>query len=163
MPNPILTASGRITIADSISRRPLHIAWGTGDGAWVSAPSENPTATALLNEVGRRTVTQCLFVVPDSAGSIDTGSGKLSPSPGNAPTNNLYVKANFDFADASGSVIREAAVFVGTQVAAGLPGGQQYFTPGQITDPGILLQIENFVPIFRSPAIQENFEYVITF
>ena len=158
-----LPLSGRAAIANAISKRPLHIAWGSGDGAWLTPPSESPSATALQAELGRRTATQWLFVVPDAAGSISVSSGRYSPSPGNAPTRHLYVTVDFDYAEASSAVVREVAVFSDTVVASGLPPGQMYFTPGQLTHPGIMMYVQNLVPIFRNPQTTENFSVVITF
>lgn len=160
----ILPNQGRVAIAYSIKSLPLHCAWGTGDGAWTSVvPPENPDATGLMAEIGRRTVTAIDYVVPDPAGAIIVSTGTFKLSPGGAPTKWVWIRTTFDFGDASSSVIREMAVFVDTKVQAGLPPGQAYFTPGQITDPGLLLYLENQTPIFRSPAIQENFEAVIAF
>ena len=48
-----LPMSGRAAIASAISKRPLHVAWGSGDGAWLVPPPENSTATALQSELGR--------------------------------------------------------------------------------------------------------------
>lgn len=159
----ILTKSGRVAVANAVSKRPLHLAWGTGDGAWVTPPAEDTDAVALMAEVGRRTATQWAFVVPDAAGEIDVSTGKFSLSPGNAPTNHLFIETNFDFADAAGVAIRELAVFSDTTLVAGLPSGQRYFAPAEVDDPGIMLYTENITPIFRSPATQENFRVVITF
>lgn len=158
---PILTTSGRVVIAESIAERPVHLAWGTGDGAWVSPPSEDAAATELLNEIGRREASEVSYVVPDSGGDIVLPTGVYSRSV--TPTNHLYVSTNFDFADASSSVIREIGLFVGTEVIGGLPVGQKYFVPAEVDAPGRLLHLENLAPIFRSPAIRENFEVVITF
>lgn len=154
--------SGRVVIAESIALRPLHVAWGTGDGAWTTTiPAESPNATALLAELGRHTATSTQFVVPDAAGVIVLPSGRYTVSA--TPTNHLLISTTFDFSDASSSVIREVAIFAGTEVVAGLPSGQRYFTPDQITNPGRLLYIENMAPIYRSTAIQETFKTVITF
>lgn len=163
-PSAILPHAGRVAIADAISRRPLHMAWGLGDGAWLDPiPSPAINVTALMNEVGRRTITDWKFVVSDPTGSIEVDTGRFSLSPGNAPTNNLYVTCRFDFTDAPGAVIREIALFTNTDVAGGLPPGQAYFLPAQVTAQGMLIYVQNITPIFRSPAIQENFEAVITF
>lgn len=159
----ILTKSGRVAIANAITSLPLHFAWGSGDGAWLTPPSESPNAASLIAEIGRRTATAWAYVVADAAGDIVTSTGSFSLSPGNAPTSNIWVKADFAFSDAQSSVIREVAVYSDTTVIAGLPPGQAYFTPSQIADPGILLYLENITPIFRSPTIQENFEAVISF
>lgn len=158
---PILTKSGRVVIAESIQIRPVHVAWGTGDGAWVSPPSEDGEATELISEVGRRTADLVQFVTPDEAGTIVLPTGNFSVS--ETPTNHLYIKARFTFSDASSSVIREVSAFVGTEPVAGLPAGQRYFTPSEIADPGRMLHLENIQPIFRSPAIEETFEIVVTF
>lgn len=159
---PILTKSGRVVIAESIAQRAIHLAWGTGDGVWTTTPpSENPDATALQAEVGRRVATEVAYVNPDAGGDIVLPTGTFSRSV--TPTRNLYVRTAFDFAEASSSAIREIGIFVGTVTNVGLPPGQQYFTPGQITNPGRLLHLENKAAIYRSPAIRESFEVVITF
>lgn len=158
---PILTKSGRVVIAESIAVRPLHLAWGAGDGAWITPPAEDVNATALEDEVGRRTATEVAYVVADVAGDIVLPTGTFSRSL--TPTNNLYVRTAFDFADASSSVIREIGIFVGSTMVGGLPGGQQYFIPAEVATPGRLLHTENLGPIYRSPAIRESFEVVITF
>lgn len=158
----ILTKSGRVVIAESIQLRALHMAWGTGDGAWTTSPAaEDPDSTALLAEIGRRTVDEASFVVPDVAGSIILPSGNFNPSV--TPTNHLYVRTKFVFTDAPSSVIREMAIFVGSTMIGGLPGGQRYFTPAQVATPGRMLHLQNFQPIYRSPAVEESFEVVISF
>lgn len=158
----VLTKTGRVVIAESIALRDIHAAWGTGDGSWTtSVPSEDVNAEALMNEVGRHAATVISFVVPDVAGEIVLPTGTFTASV--TPTNHLYVKTAFDFGDATGQVIREMGLFVGSTMIGGLPGGQQYFTPGQVATPGRLLHLEHFEPIYRSPAIRESFEVVITF
>ena len=158
---PILTKSGRVVIAESISLRNVHVAWGTGNGSWVTPPSEDPNATALLAEVGRRTANTVGFVTPDVAGEIVLPGGRFTASL--TPTNYLHVACNFEFADASGSVIREFGVFVGSTMVTGLPGGQRYFEPSEVATPGRLLHLENIEPIYRSPAIRESFQVVVAF
>ena len=158
-----LPMSGRAAIASAISKLPLHIAWGSGDGAWLVPPPESSTATSLIAELGRRTATQWLFVVPAAVGSISVSSGKYNPSPGNAPTRHLFVSVDFDYTEAGSSVVREVAIFSDTVVQAGLPPGKAYFTPGEVTNPGLMVYSENLVPIFRNPQTTENFSVVITF
>lgn len=157
----ILTASGRICVVEALAERPIHLAWGTGDGSWTLPPSENSAATALLNEVGRRQATIVGYAVPDVAGLIQLDSGNFSVSA--TPTKYLYVKTDFDFLDASGLVIREIAIFTGSVMVGGLPGGQRYFAPAEVADPGRMLHLQNLVPVFRSPSIRENFEIVVEF
>jgi len=159
---PILTKSGRIVIAEAIALRHVHCAWGRGDGAWTtSPPPEDSEATALIDEVGRRTADQVAYVVPDNAGDIVLPNGTFSISP--TPTRHLYVRTKFGYTDAPTSIIREMAVFVGTTTVAGLPPGQRYFVPSEISNPGRMLHLEHFQPIYRSGVIEESFEVVITF
>ena len=158
---PILTQSGRVAVAESVAARPIHLAWGSGDGLWTTPPAENSSAVALLNELGRRAVTSVQYVVPDVAGAIILSNGSYSLS--TPPTKSLLFTVNFDFVDAPGMVIREVGLFLGSTTDAGLPIGQRYFIPAEVTAPGRLLHLENIAPIFRSPSIRENFEIVLTF
>ena len=78
------------------------------------------------------------------------------------PTPFLYVRCNFDNADAQNSTIREMALFGGTETNAELPPGQEYFTPDQITFPGFMVAAEIIVPCFaRSPSVRESYEFVL--
>lgn len=166
----ILTQSGRAAMAAAVAVRPIHLAWGTGDPAWDDEPEpEHTAATALTNEIGRRAITLWQFVQPDENGAIvttDTDNPDIkqafSPSPGNAPTNHLYMLFNFDFDDASAATIREIGVFLNTEVDEALPPGQKYFTPDQITDPGILLELEHLPAFNRAPSVRQTFELVLT-
>ena len=158
----ILTKAGRVAIATAIKAQAMHLAWGPGDGAWTTPPSEEASASAITNEIGRRLVNSCDYVVPDSNGSIEiAGLGKFSTT--TTPTNQLFVVTTFDFADAATSTIRQLGLFVGATVQAGLPAGQRYFTPAQITAPGTLLQLENRAPVPRTSSTRERFEILITF
>ncbi|MET1080308.1 MAG: hypothetical protein ABWY06_20030 [Pseudomonas sp.] len=143
---------------------PIHIAWGTGLPAWDTTPEPEPTsANTLVAEVGRRTATQVQFVVPDAAGAIELpGGAKYRASA--TPTKWAHVRVVFDFNDAAGTTIREVGVFFGTVTAAGLPAGQRYFTPAQITNPGrlkVLHRLQNKIP--REAGVRQTFEYVLPF
>lgn len=158
----ILPKSGRAAIAKAIKAQALHLAWGTGDGAWTTPPTEQTAQAELLAEVGRRKVLAASFVTPDPAGEIVIeGAGRFARS--TTETNQLYLEFKFDFQDAATSVIREIGVFVGTETAAALPAGQQYFAPDDVTNPGTLLYLENKTPIYRSASTRESFETLITF
>lgn len=158
----ILTNSGRIAMAMSVMSQPLHLAWGGGDPAWDTTPQpESITATALVNEVGRRAAAYVQFCQPDVAGEIIVPTGRFSQT--DQPTKHLYMRFAFDFTDAPAATIRELAVFVGTQVIGGLPPGQMYFTPAQLADPGTLLVIEHIQKFVRSAAVRQTFEFVVTF
>lgn len=157
----ILTTSGRTAMAVAVASKPIHLAWGQGDAAWDTTPVPEPvSATALVDEVGRRVATSIGYCTPDPAGEIVVPTGEFTASA--TPTNHLYLRFNFDFADASDKAIREAAVFIGTQVIEGLPIGQKYFLPSQIADGGILLALERFTKITRSPTVRQSFEFVLT-
>lgn len=154
--------SGRIVSAESIAARPLFVAWGLGDGTWLTPPEESVNATALMNEIGRRVVQSTAFVVPDVDGLILTPTGNYTLS--GTPTNHLMISATFEFSDATSAVVREVAVFVGAVINVGTTApGQLYFTPSEMVSNGRLLQIENVEPIFRSPAIRETFSFIIDF
>ena len=157
----ILTTSGRTAMAIAIAAQPLHLAWGSGDAAWDATPVAEPvTATALVQEVGRRAVTLTQFCTPDPDGELIVPAGRFAISA--TPTQHLYLRFNFDFTDASASLIREAGVFLGTVLETGLPIGQRYFTPAEIADPGVLLALERFPKITRSPSVRQSFEFVLT-
>ena len=156
-----LTHSGRAALAAALAAQTLHFAWGTGEPAWDSVPVPEPIdATALVHEVGRRLVTQVQFVTEDPAGEIIVPTGRYAVSA--TPTRHLLFRIAYDFADAPVAVIREVALFAGTEVLAGLPAGLRYFEPAQIVSPGALVALERITPINRSPATRETFEHVIT-
>lgn len=158
----ILTISGRTAIAASIKAQALHLAWGPGDGSWTSPPSESASATVVTNEIGRRQVSSCDYVVPATNGAIEIpGAGKFDIT--TTPTNRLLVQTQFDYADAATSTIRQIGLFVGTVVVAGLPSGQRYFTPNQIQSPGQLLQLENRAPTVRSSSTRNLYQLLIEF
>lgn len=157
----ILTTSGRTAMAIAIAAQPLHLAWGSGNAAWDDAPvSESIEATALVSEIGRRAVTLVQFCLPAPDGELVLPSGRFAIR--SEPTNHLYLRFNFDFTDAPNSVIREAGVFLGTELKPALPIGQRYFTLADLTNPGTLLALEHFAKITRSSSVRQSFEFVLT-
>jgi hypothetical protein len=158
----ILTNSGRAAVAMAIRSMPLHMAWGTGREEWDFTPEpESTLAEGLESEIGRREVTQTLYCKPDPAGDIIVPNGRFSIS--EAPTNNLYMRFNFDFTDASASDIREVAVFLGTVIKEGLPPGQKYFTLAELENTGQMLALERVQKFTRNAAVRQSFEFVVTF
>lgn len=127
----------------------------------VSHPPESIGQTALLREVGRRVVDEVHFVVADPDGEIVVPTGRYRLVI--APSNHLFIRVRFDFEDAATSIVREQGLFVSTQTDPDLPIGQKFFLPAQISDPGILLVLQNSVPIVRQPSTRETFEFVVTF
>jgi hypothetical protein len=158
----ILTQSGRAALAQAVKNQTMHVAWGTGDEAWDSEPiPEDTTQTALVNEVGRRVVSEVFFCEPDDQGELEAANGRFTLS--ETPTRNLFVKVQYDFSDASGYTIRELGLFINGETDDELPPGQEYFLPNQVISPGILLLLEHEPAMIRTPAVRESFAFVITF
>ncbi len=158
----VLVNSGRAAIALAISQQPIHLGWGSGDPAWDASPVPEPVdATGLVNEIGRRSAMQVSFVTPDDQGGIVVPTGRFALVPG--PTNHLYLAFRFDFEDAPAATIREVGVFIGTTTDPALPAGQMYFEPQDLTETGTLLVLERTVPIIRTAATRETFEFVVSF
>lgn len=158
----VLTHSGRAALAAAVKEQTLFMAVGRGNPAWGDTPPpESVTAAALTDEVLRRRVTEVHFVAPDPDGEVSLATGRYRISA--TPTQHLFVRCKFDFQDAAGVVLREQAIFVGTQTNPSLPAGQMVFTPDQLINPGVLLLIEHSPPIHRQASTRETFEFVITF
>ena len=154
----IVPSAARIAIAESFKLRPMHLAWGAGDGAWTTPPAETLAATGLISEIGRRKPTEVTFGVADNAGDINTAIGRFTKT--STPTNILVLTFDFDFTDAPTAVIREAGLFVGGTTNPALPAGQMYFQVGDVVTPGRLLELMNFAPIFRNNSTTEKFVVV---
>lgn len=158
----VLVNEGRAAIASAIAARPLHLAWGEGDPEW---DDQNPPAppvdtNVLLAEVGRRALHSWEYCTPDEEGGIVTTTGRYAISA--EPTPHLFLSFKYDYADASDKVIREAAVFMDTELVAGLPAGQKYYSAAQVTNPGLMLSLERlYIP--RTPSSRETIDLVITF
>lgn len=158
----ILTNSGRVATAVAMKGQEIHLAWGSGSEQWdILAEPENISDTTLVAELGRRKASYVAYCVPDDAGGIEVPNGRFSESA--EPTKYLYMKFSFDFADAPAATIRELGVFIGTKVVDGLPPGQMYFVPSEITDPGMLLLLEHIAHFDRSASVRQTFEFVVTF
>ena len=158
----ILTTVGRNALATAVLDQVLHLAWGTGSSAWDTTPvAESVSATGLVAEVGRRTVQNINYCIPDAGGSIVLPSGTFALS--GIPTNYLYIDVTFDYLDASTSSIREIGLFAGTVVSGALPGTQHYYQPGDIVSPGTLMYLQNITKIARSSSIRQEFKFVLKF
>lgn len=159
----VLQDPGRIALARAIAAQPIHLAWGRGLPVWDALPEPEPTnATALIDEIGRRAVTQVGYVLPDEDGEIELPSG-VRYTAAAEPTQWVYIRFAFNYQDAEGETIREMAVFLGTQPIAGLPAGQRYFTPAQLASPGDIYALERMTAFPRSGAVRQVFEYVLPF
>jgi len=169
-----ITLSGRAFMAAAVKAQTLHVAWGSGDPAWDGMEDSDLPGlvnyTALKNELGRRIPAAIGFVVPDEDGPIiipigQDGQGYVQYArfkQVDEASAWLYVRCNFDNADAANSVIREMALFGGATVKPELPPGQQYFTPAQLEDPGFMVAMEIVRPRFdRSPSVRESYEFIL--
>lgn len=125
-------------------------------------PPESPARITLFDEVGRKKVTECRYVIPNAeAGSIVMTTGRFDPS--DVPTPHLLVRTVFAFNEAPLETIRETAVVLGTVAKPNVPPGQLYLAPAEIVTPGILLVLQYTSPIVRNGATQQSFESVLTF
>lgn len=169
-----LTKSGRAAIAAAMAARPLHLAWGGGLEEWDDlADDALPSLverTALFSEVGRRTASTVGFAEPDEVGGIVVPVGARPDGTVDVAryrqsaeaTPYLYVRVNYDFADASNAIIRELGIFMDTVTKEDLPPGQMYFTPAELTDAGRLLAAQILRPaVLRSPAVRQTIEFVL--
>ena len=157
----IFVQGASIAVAQAVKSAGVWAAWGNGDVAWDTVAVPEPVAaTALVAEVGRRRASVIEFVVADAAGDIVVPQGTFSISA--TPTNTLYIRTNFDSADAVGEDIREAAVLIGATLVEGLPVGQTYFLPADVATPGTMLILERFAKITRTADFSVSLEFVLT-
>jgi hypothetical protein len=163
----ILTTSGRTALAASVAAQPLHLAWGAGSPAWDTTPvAETIGLTALTAELGRRVVDEIKFVTPDVAGAISVPNGRFTALPAGQKSNNLYLRFNFEYLDASTASIREVGVFIGTIIKPAVitaEPGRRYFAPADLQDPGILLAVQRTARIIRSAQTRQAVELVVVF
>lgn len=157
----ILTTAGRTALVSALKDRPVLMGWGGGDPAWDAQPEpEQLSATGLAQPIGYRKATFAQFVSPSDEGEIVVTTGRFNRS--EEPTNHLHFRVNFDFNDAANATIREAGIFVFYELLEGLPAGQLYFTPSEVTNTGYLLLLERVDAFPRNAAVRESFEFVLT-
>lgn len=161
MMSTIFVTAGRTAAATALYDETWHLAWGNGDEAWDTTPVAEPiAATALVSEVGRKVCTQIAYCTPDDEGEIELSeTDKFSIV--ESPTRYLYLRFQFSPTDGVSEVLRERGLFMGTEVVGGLPEGQTYFEPSDISDPGQLVLLTRFNRFTRSVDVQERFEYVL--
>lgn len=116
-----------------------------------NVPQPNLTDQALVDEVGRVSVSGLLYILPfEEAGDPDAGfvmveSIKYALSA--EPTRMLLFQGNVNASDGVGPPIREYALFSRCSVDPDLPGGQVYFEPGDIVDPGVMVIAKRRSPV----------------
>ena len=123
-------------------------------------PIESPAASGLVDEIGRRKVTEVKFVVPDDQGEIQMTTGRFTESA--TATRHLLFNTSFAFDEGANETIREVGIFLKTGVKASVPPGQFYLTRADYDSPGILLLLQNSTPIIRNGATAQAFASVLT-
>lgn len=133
----------------------------TFPAAWTKpAPNTDPSLPDLYEEVGRRLIQLKQYVTPDPSGTIQTSNGSWSVS--DTPTKYLYLKAQFDYADAPDDMLYQFGIFIGTEATSGNEN-QLYLTPDMIANKGTLLGIENHNLIIRESSTRESHAVILTF
>lgn len=128
---------------------------------WTTSPDlPNINHTQLYGEVGRRKILVKKYVLPDENGPYVTTQGRWSESA--TPTKHVYLYAGFDLADAQDKIIYQFGLFMDTIPATGYEN-HNYLLPGQISDIGRILSLENVSPIYRNASTREVHEIVMTF
>lgn len=107
---------GHIALAKSLLQDDFYMAWGTipeGEPVWSqNPPALDPNTTNLLQEVGRRLVTQKSFCRPDPAGPIEVNEQTWILS--DTPTRYIYLQFKFDFQDAPADTLYQLGIFLST-------------------------------------------------
>jgi hypothetical protein len=134
---------------------------GTSASPWTSSvPAPSVGLTGLYQEVGRRLVSLIQYVYPSSTGSYSTTAGRWAVS--TVPTNYVYTYVGFDTTDADTNTIYQFGLFIGTAAITGYVNAS-YLLPGQISNPGTLLALDNVAPIIRNSSTSEIHQIVMTF
>lgn len=159
----ILPDSGRAAIAAAMKPNAFLIAVGRGLVAWDTVPEAVPNDIAALTDaIAWHRSRAVEYDTPDVDGIWATpGGGTWTVSPD--PTRHLMLRFKLDFADLTGETLREAAVYLGTTVNGGVPGGQFLIDPVDITDTGTLFLADRFAAITRNGSVEHTFLYVHSF
>ena len=161
----VLQLAGKVLSAKLLKAQPIYIAIGRGDPAWdaltpAQIAASTPTdATRLVDEIGRR-LASVQFVVEDPAGAIEivnpSDNSRTKYALSANPTAFLFVDTTFDYQEGAGESVREIGIFVGGQLAAGLPPGQSWFTAGQVLAPGDVWSIVRMPSMYRDGVNQHT-------
>lgn len=169
----VFTQDGRIVVAQALFESTFFLAVGEGLPEWddVPAPStpeeqaardaEWTVLTDLDNKVGLTRTRDKFFVTPDLEGDIAMADGARY-SQSEEPTPYIFVRFQLDFADASGTTLRETGMFVGVEISETVPAGQMYIPLADVTTAGKMIEVDRFAPIVRDGSIGQTFTYVMT-
>ncbi|ELT47222.1 hypothetical protein [Brucella intermedia] len=169
----VFTQGGRVALAKALLDMTFFLAVGQGDPAWdgvppPSTPEEQAALdaamsvlTGLEDVVGVTRTRDKYFVAPDPAGPILMADGARYSQSAEA-TQFVYVRFQLDLADADGTTLREAGIYIDTVLDGAVPGGQTYIPLAQVTSLGTLIEIDRFAPIIRDGSIGQTFSFILT-
>ena len=139
----ILTFSARTLLAKYLITHPLYLAIGKGKTSWDTDPeAPDYEDTDLLSVIGYKKLTRSFFENEDDNGEIDLPGGRFY-SASEIPTRHVCLEFQFKYGEAVNTEIREVGIFADTVITSGLPAGQTYFTPAQVTSKGTLITLEH--------------------
>ncbi|ABS14213.1 hypothetical protein I6H96_02405 [Brucella anthropi] len=169
----VFTQGGRVALAKALLDMTFFLAIGQGDPAWDSVPPPaTPEEQAALDAamsvlvgldefVGVTRTRDKYFVAPDPDGAILMADGARYSQSSEA-TQFVYVRFQLDLADASGTTLREAGIYINTVLDSAVPGGQTYIPASQITQLGSMIEVDRFAPIIRDGSIGQTFSFILT-
>lgn len=159
------TKAARIRMARLVKESgSVFLGLGAGQVGWGDNPPNTvPGATAMVAPLCYRKILVCEYAELDNVnGDIVMPNGdkyKITLT----PTDTLYFRGVVELDEGAAFTYREMAVFFETTTQAGLPGGQLFFTPAQVTNPGTMVLIQNRTPVLRNAETRETFHAIATF
>lgn len=161
----VFVAGSRVVVARYFMQAPLFIAVGSGDPEWDSLPTPTPEEELPLLEAlsQESTLTNCIgvtrvrarsYMKADPNGDIVLSDGSVW-SVSVTETNTIRLEASLDIGDATGDSVREAGVYLGTQISETVPPGQMFIPLTEVTSLGTLIQLHRFPPIVRDGTISQ--------
>lgn len=161
----VFVAGARIAFAQYLMQAPLFVAVGSGDPAWDSLPAPTPEEeilqlaalsqeSALENCIGVTRVRARSFMKADPNGDIILNDGSAW-SVSSTPTNTIRLEGRLDIADATDETVREAGVYLGTEISEDVPAGQMFIPLADIANLGTLIHLHRFPPIVRDGTISQ--------
>jgi len=145
-------------------RSDYHLGVG-GCGAetpWTTSPPvPNFDAVAMLEEFGRRKVTQVSYAEEDAGGDIGWDGSLWSTT--TSVTRHVYLKFAFETDEAVNLNVYQVAIFVGTVPQGIVPPGQFYLEPADVLEAGTIMYSQYIVPRIFSEFEKPVFEFILTF
>jgi hypothetical protein len=158
----VFTIGGRTVTGTLMFQQVFFLAVGKGNPTWdTSLEPPTPTLADLVDAVGVTRCREVSYVVPDEAGVIAMSDGaKFARTV--EPSRYIYLEFKLDLPDAVPETLREAGVFHGTEIEAGIPAGQFYIPDDDVIDYGTLIYADRFNSIVRDGTIEQSFSCVLT-